>query len=139
MTEAASPSGPPPPETIGLMVETAPGPGVLHELTGVMARHHADITLVEILESGPAKSRIYFETTVPSSAETLEKDLAALPIARRVTVVKTFQRIYGKRIIIVGGGAQVQVLVPSGRLPDILAALAADGTLDVVPVPGSGS
>jgi energy-converting hydrogenase B subunit Q len=89
------------------MVETAPGPGVLHELTGVMARHRADITLVEILESGPAASRIYFETTVPASAEALEKDLAALPIARRVTVVKTFQRIYGKRIIIVGGGAQV--------------------------------
>jgi energy-converting hydrogenase B subunit Q len=44
---------------------------------------------------------------VPSSAEALEKDLTALPIARRVTVVKTFQRIYGKRIIIVGGGAQV--------------------------------
>ena len=107
MTEAESPAGIPPAETIGLMVETAPGPGVLHELTGVMARHHADITLVEILESGPAASRIYFETTVPSSAETLEKDLAALPIARRVTVVKTFQRIYGKRIIIVGGGAQV--------------------------------
>src|SRR6476619_8548287 len=107
MTDAESPAGIAPAETIGLMVETAPGPGVLHELTGVMARHQADITLVEILESGPAKSRIYFETTVPSSAETLEKDLAALPIARRVTVVKTFQRIYGKRIIIVGGGAQV--------------------------------
>ena len=107
MTEPASPPGPPPPEMIGLMVETAPGPGVLHELTGVMARHRADITLVEILESGPAASRIYFETTVPSSAEALEKDLAALSISRRVTVVKTFQRIYGKRIIIVGGGAQV--------------------------------
>ena len=89
------------------MVETAPGPGVLHELTGVLARHGADITLVEILESGPAASRIYFETTAPASADALEKDLAALPIARRVTVVKTFQRIYGKRIIIVGGGAQV--------------------------------
>src|SRR6476661_7330767 len=107
MTDAESPAGIAPAETIGLMVETAPGPGVLHELTGVMARHRADITLVEILESGPAASRIYFETTVPSSAEALEKDLAALPIARRVTVVKTFQRIYGKRIIIVGGGAQV--------------------------------
>ena len=107
MTEAESPPGGATPEIIGLMVETAPGPGVLHELTGVMARHHADITLVEILESGPAASRIYFETTVPSSAEALEKDLAALPIARRVTVVKTFQRIYGKRIIIMGGGAQV--------------------------------
>jgi energy-converting hydrogenase B subunit Q len=71
-----------------------------------MARHRADITLVDPGERARS-SRIYFETTVPSSAEALEKDLAALPIARRVTVVKTFQRIYGKRIIIVGGGAQV--------------------------------
>src|SRR6476661_2599689 len=107
MTDAESPAGIAPAETIGLMVETAPGPGVLHELTGVMARHHADITLVEILESGPASSRIYFATTVPSAAASLEADLAALPVVRRVTVVKTFQRIYGKRIIIVGGGAQV--------------------------------
>ena len=38
----------------------------------------------------------------------------------------------------VGGGTQVQVLVPSAQLPDILTALAADGTLDVVPVPGTG-
>ncbi|WP_028046835.1 hypothetical protein [Cellulomonas sp. URHE0023] len=38
----------------------------------------------------------------------------------------------------VGGGTQVQVLVPSAQLPDILAALSADGTLDVVPVPGTG-
>src|SRR6476661_6304612 len=107
MTDAESPAGIAPAETIGLMVETAPGPGVLHELTGVMARHHADITLVEILESGPASSRIYFATTVPSAAASLEADLAALPVVRRVTVVKTFQRIYGKRIIIMGGGAQV--------------------------------
>jgi hypothetical protein len=38
----------------------------------------------------------------------------------------------------VAGGTQVQVLVPSAQLPEILAALAADGTLDVVPVPGTG-
>ena len=38
----------------------------------------------------------------------------------------------------VGGGTQVQVLVPSAQLPDVLTALAADGTLDVVPVPGTG-
>src|SRR5678816_1163258 len=30
-----------------------------------------------------------------------------LPVVTRVAVVKTFQRIYGKRIIIMGGGAQV--------------------------------
>ena len=96
-----------PAETIGLLVEAGPGPGVLHQLTGVIARHGVDITLVEILENRPAGSRTYFEVAVPAGAEALEQDLAALPIVRKVTVVKTFQRIYGKRIIIMGGGAQV--------------------------------
>ena len=53
MTEAESPTGVAPSETIGLMVETAPGPGILHELTGVMARHRADITLVEKTKGEP--------------------------------------------------------------------------------------
>ncbi len=94
-------------DPVGLLIETAPGPGVLHELTGIIARHGADITLVEILERSPEASRVYFEVQIPAGAEALEKDLVALAIVRRVTVVKTFQRIYGKRIIIVGGGAQV--------------------------------
>lgn len=94
-------------ETIGLLVETAPGPGVLHELTGVLGRHGADITLVEILESGSDRSRVYFEAARPAEVDALERDLAALPVVKRVSVVKTFQRIYGKRIIIMGGGAQV--------------------------------
>jgi len=94
-------------DTIGLLVETAPGPGVLHQLSGVFASHGADITLVEILESSPSASRIYFEARAGAAAEALEKDLAGLPVMRRVALVKTFQRIYGKRIIIVGGGAQV--------------------------------
>ena len=107
MTSPTTPPAAPPPDTVGLLVETAPGPGILHELTGVMARHQADITLVEILERGPEASRIYFEVALSSAAAALEQDLRALPITRRVTAVKTFQRIYGKRIIIVGGGAQV--------------------------------
>ncbi len=37
----------------------------------------------------------------------LERDLRALAIVNSVEAVKSLQRIYGKRIIIVGGGAQV--------------------------------
>ena len=95
------------PETVGLMAETAPGPGVLHELTGVLARHRADIKLVEILETLPDRSRIYFEAALDAPVEALSADLTALPVVRSLSVVKTFQRIYGKRIIIMGGGAQV--------------------------------
>jgi energy-converting hydrogenase B subunit Q len=95
------------PETVGLMAETAPGPGVLHELTGVLARHRADIQLVEIVETRPDRSRIYFEAVLDAPVEALSADLTALPVVRSLSVVKTFQRIYGKRIIIMGGGAQV--------------------------------
>lgn len=37
------------------------------------------------------------------------------------------------------GGSVVHVLVPIETLPDLLAALSTDGSLDAVPVPGSGS
>jgi energy-converting hydrogenase B subunit Q len=35
------------------------------------------------------------------------KGLKALPVVHRVTLVQTMEKIFGKRIIIVGGGAQV--------------------------------
>lgn len=38
-----------------------------------------------------------------------------------------------------GASRAVHVLVPTAALPDVLAALAADGTTSVVPVPGVGS
>lgn len=37
-----------------------------------------------------------------------------------------------------GGGSAVQVLVPQGDLPAVLAALSGDGQIVVVPVPGGG-
>jgi len=95
------------PETIGLMVHAQAGLGVLHRLTGVIAEHQGDITSVEILENSEHDARIYFEISLPSPGAELERDLRALPMVKSIETVKTFQRIYGKRIIIVGGGAQV--------------------------------
>src|SRR5258708_38950614 len=81
--------------------------GVVPPLTGVVARHQADITWVEILDIRPAEARTYFEVVLPGGSQDLMDDLRALPIVRRVETVKTLQAIYGKRIIIMGGGAQV--------------------------------
>jgi energy-converting hydrogenase B subunit Q len=92
---------------IGLVVMARSGLGVLHELTGVIAKHRGDILSVEIIEEKPPDSRIYFEIDLPVAPEVLQADLEQLAIVRAVTVVKTLQKIYGKRIIIVGGGAQV--------------------------------
>lgn len=89
-------------ENIGVLVEADPGPGVLHRLTGVIAQHGADITSVDIIEP----RQTYFEMDVTDAPAVLE-DLAKLPIVKKVAQVKTFQTVFGKRIIVMGGGAQV--------------------------------
>lgn len=94
-------------ESVGVVVTCAAGPGVLHELSGVIARHAGDILSVEIIESQPPVSVIYFEIELPAPRGRLVEDLRALPIVQHVEVVESLQRIYGKRIIIMGGGAQV--------------------------------
>jgi len=89
-------------EKIGLLVEADPGPGILHKLTGVIAQHGANITSVDIVE----ERQTYFEIEATDEAAVIE-DLSKLPIVHSVTQVKTFQTVFGKRVIIMGGGAQV--------------------------------
>jgi len=93
--------------TLGLHVRARSGPGILHQLSGVIARHQGDITSVEIVERSPEESRVYFEVELPGAMDALVADLRGLPVVRALDVVETFQRVYGKRVIIMGGGAQV--------------------------------
>jgi len=94
-------------QTIGLLVHAVGTTGVLHQLTGVIAQHQGDITSVEILANRPEEARTYFEVILPGSVEPLLDELRALSIVRAVETVKTLDIVFGKRIIIVGGGAQV--------------------------------
>jgi energy-converting hydrogenase B subunit Q len=94
-------------DRIGLVVYASSGLGVLHQLTGVIAQHQGDIESVEIIEAGPPDSRIYFEVACPGDPRALAVELGKLPVVSQVVIVETLQKIYGKRVIIVGGGAQV--------------------------------
>jgi energy-converting hydrogenase B subunit Q len=76
-------------------------------LTGVIAQHRGDIRSISIIEDQPAESRIYLELDLPGSTEPLLSDLQQLDVVRSATPVQSLQKIYGKRIIIIGGGAQV--------------------------------
>ncbi|HEU0140439.1 MAG TPA: DUF5612 domain-containing protein, partial [Bryobacteraceae bacterium] len=96
-----------PSERIGLMIRADSGTGILHQLTGVIARHTGDITSVEIIESRLPESQVYFEVDLPGESTRLRDELASLAIVRDVQIVNSLQKIYGKRIIIMGGGAQV--------------------------------
>jgi energy-converting hydrogenase B subunit Q len=94
-------------DKVGVVLSTKAAPGVLHQLTGVIARHQGDIRSVSIIEDLPTDTRIYFELDLPGTVDALLTDLRALDVVRTVTLVQSLQKIYGKRIIIMGGGAQV--------------------------------
>ena len=94
-------------EKFGLTVRADSGPGVMHQMTGVIANHRGNISSIDITSEGAVDARIYFEIDLPEAPEALIDDLRALPVVREVGLVKTLQTIYGKRIIIMGGGAQV--------------------------------
>ena len=95
------------PEKVGVIVRADSGPGVLHQLTGVIAGRRGDISSVEIVSLAADEARLYFEIELPEGPESLIEDFRSLPVVREVSLVQTLQAIYGKRIIIVGGGAQV--------------------------------
>jgi energy-converting hydrogenase B subunit Q len=97
---------------LALMIRTPDEPGMLHALTKVIFDHQANITYVDIAERREDGSTIYFELEDVAAPDELIGDLESLPIVRAVEQAPSFQKVYGKRIIVVGGGAQVgQVVV----------------------------
>ena len=93
--------------THAILTTVSERPGMLHAVTRVLAAHSADIKYVDI-HAGDPQSEIYLEFTVPvDDAEPLLRDLRLVPGVASVAETPTFGRIYGKRIVVMGGGAQV--------------------------------
>jgi energy-converting hydrogenase B subunit Q len=119
--EIGEPNGFVDPKTIGLhdddtiallvRVQVPDQPGVLHALTRVIFEHRANITYVDIADQRQQRSATYFELSDVEDLDALVRDLDALPIVRMVERKPSFGRIYGKRIIVIGGGAQVGQVV----------------------------
>jgi len=82
-------------------------PGMLSDLTRVLADHRANITYVDI-HSGSPSSGIYLEFTLPEDgAGAVLSGLRLVAGVEQLDETPSFAKIYGKRIIVMGGGAQV--------------------------------
>jgi energy-converting hydrogenase B subunit Q len=82
-------------------------PGMLHAVTRVLAEHAADIKYVDI-HGGDPQSEIYLEFTLDGdNLGAVLTDLRAVEGVASAAETPTFGRIYGKRVIVIGGGAQV--------------------------------
>ena len=95
-------------DVVGLLVECRDEPGVLYRLTEAIFRHGANITYVA---GGAARrealAELQLEVSGAPDSGRLIADLEGVQGVTRVSTVPTFQVIYGKRVIVIGGGAQV--------------------------------
>ena len=82
-------------------------PGVLFGLTKVLADRQANITYVDIIHHPDRDPEIYLEFSADGDLDRLTAELRRVGGVSNVEVTPSFSKIYGKRIIIMGGGAQV--------------------------------
>ena len=92
---------------LALLLRVVDQPGTLHRLTGVISGHGANITYVDLTGAENGEATTYFEVEAVADADRLVADLRQVPDVVEVTCQPSLQRIYGKRIIVIGGGAQV--------------------------------
>ncbi|HEY6509773.1 MAG TPA: DUF5612 domain-containing protein [Vicinamibacterales bacterium] len=100
-----------------ILVTVADRLGLLSALSKVLADHQANITYVDIQSPG-ATSGIYFEFSMPEGPlDRVIAELGRVPGVQQVQETPSFAKIYGKRIVVIGGGAQVG-LVATGAISE---------------------
>ncbi|HKT82107.1 MAG TPA: DUF5612 domain-containing protein [Vicinamibacterales bacterium] len=85
-------------------------PGILFGVTKVLADHRANITHVDIIQRPGREAELYFEFSTAEPGTDVEQilaEIASVPGVLASSVTPSFAKVYGKRIIIMGGGAQV--------------------------------
>jgi energy-converting hydrogenase B subunit Q len=90
-----------------LLLTTDDAPGTLSQITRVIADHGANIRSIESLGLREEGFTVYLELDKVADFAALREALAALAVIRRVEEPPSLMAIFGKRVIIIGGGAQV--------------------------------
>jgi energy-converting hydrogenase B subunit Q len=92
----------------GLLLLTRDEPGVFYRVAEVIYRHGANI---EYIAGGSHRAEgvaeLQLEVSGAADERAVVSELEHVEGVTRVTLVPTFQRIFGKRVIVIGGGAQV--------------------------------
>jgi energy-converting hydrogenase B subunit Q len=95
------------PSTHTLIVQADHAPGVLSEVARVIAEHGVNIRSIETLSPGEDRAVLYLEIEGLADPGPLVEHLRTLPVVGGVESAQPLIAIYGKRVIIIGGGAQV--------------------------------
>jgi energy-converting hydrogenase B subunit Q len=92
--------------THALLVTVEDRPGMLFRVAEAVAAGNGDIRYVDLLHQ-PQETEIFFECELPGPIEPILARLQSVAGVRSAIAAPSMAAIYGKRIIIMGGGAQV--------------------------------
>lgn len=135
MSESIEPAQDP----VGLAVHTQNQPGVLHRLSGVISEHGGDITWVAIQDSRNSTEWVYFEVLGVGHGAELVEALEQVDSVIAVESSQSLRLVFGKRIIIIGGGAQVgQVAIGAVGEADRHNLRGERISVDTIPLVGEG-
>jgi ACT domain-containing protein len=99
------------PEVFAIRIIAENRKGVLKDISTVVAHHDANVLMVhqELFEYGILKgmAELYLEFENGHDHASMVEELLAIPSVRDVKPYEPFSNIYGTRVIIIGGGAQV--------------------------------
>jgi energy-converting hydrogenase B subunit Q len=90
-----------------LLTTLADQPGMLYRVTEVLAHHDANIEHIDIVHEPHREAEVYLEFSSATPIDRIVTEMQDVPGVMRVDVTQSFGKVYGKRIIIMGGGAQV--------------------------------
>lgn len=102
---------------IALNIRALNRPGVLHDITKLTAICGINITYTHLFIEDKDHASIYMEFEAVKNAEKFIETIRNFEAVKYVEECRTLHEIYGKRIIIIGGGAQV-AMVAQGAITE---------------------
>ena len=92
---------------LALTIKSENKPGVLRDITDLMAKCGMNITYTHLFLEKDGSSSVYMELEGVKNGEELSNNIMKFEAVDHVEIHPSLTEIYGKRIIIIGGGAQV--------------------------------
>lgn len=102
---------------IAINIKAVNQPGVLRDITELTALCEINITYTHMFIEGKYHASLYMELEAVKNVDKLIANIGKVEAVQSVEEVPTLQDVYGKRIIIIGGGAQV-AMVAQGAITE---------------------
>ena len=102
---------------IAINIKAVNQPGVMRDITELTAQCEINITYTHMFIEDKYHASLYMELEAVKNVEKLMENIGMLEAVKSVEECPTLQDVFGKRIIITGGGAQV-AMVAQGAITE---------------------